>query len=189
MLVLLRLSRNVLGALIHGRMVDRRSSARIGGVWRDRRRTQPQALRYRTGAHGGFQRRRLRIAITPFDTHSAESAATPGGRFFIPNGLLAEYTSEAKAERITATVCGTNLLMTLTLVSVVWRDAVHAQLVRPDMADEDMKTLTKRLTHVGRLRGDDHCGTVPTSSCRPRSLARSGSSSSTAPSAGHIVST
>jgi uncharacterized membrane protein len=107
----------------------------------------------------------------------------------IPNGLFAEYTREAKAERIAATVYGTDLLMTLILVSVVWHYAVHARLVRPDMADEDMKTLTKRLTHVGRLRGDDHCGTVPTSSCRPRSLARSGSSSSTAPSAGHIVST
>jgi uncharacterized membrane protein len=42
----------------------------------------------------------------------------------IPNGLPAEYASDAKAERITATVCGTNLLMTLTLVSVVWRYAV-----------------------------------------------------------------
>jgi hypothetical protein len=52
--------------------------------------------------------------------------------------------------------------MALTLASVVWRYAVHAQLVRPDMADEDMKTFTKRLTHVGRLLGD-HCGTVPTS--------------------------
>ena len=42
-----------------------------------------------------------------------------------------------------------NLLMTLILVSVVWRYADHAQLVRPDMADEDMETPTKRLTHVG----------------------------------------
>jgi Endosomal/lysosomal potassium channel TMEM175 len=86
----------------------------------------------------------------------------------IPNGLLAEYTREAKAERIAATVYGTNPLMTLILVSVVWHYAVHAQLVRPDMADEDVKTRTKRHTHVGRLRGDDHCGTVPTSSSRPR---------------------
>ena len=63
-----------------------------------------------------------------------------------PTRLLAEYTREAKAERIAATVYGINLLLALILVSVVWRYAVQAQLVRPDLADEDVKTLTKRLT-------------------------------------------
>jgi hypothetical protein len=37
-------------------------------------------------------------------------------------------------------------VLTLILVSVVWRYAVQAQLVRPDLADEDVRTLTKRLT-------------------------------------------
>ena len=32
------------------------------------------------------------------------------------------------------------------MVSVTWRYAVGAQLVHPDLADEDVKTLTKRLT-------------------------------------------
>ena len=62
-----------------------------------------------------------------------------------PTRLLAEYTREAKAERIAATAYGTNLLLTLIRVSVVWRYAVQAQLVRPDLADEDVKTLTNRL--------------------------------------------
>ena len=63
-----------------------------------------------------------------------------------PTRLLAEYTREAKAERVAATVYGITLLLAVTLVSVVWRYAVHEQLVRPDLADEDVKTLTKRLT-------------------------------------------
>jgi hypothetical protein len=37
-------------------------------------------------------------------------------------------------------------LLTLIRVSVVWRYAIRAQLVRPDLADEDVKMLTKRLT-------------------------------------------
>ena len=31
-------------------------------------------------------------------------------------------------------------------MSVLWRYAVHEQLVRPDLADEDVRLLTKRLT-------------------------------------------
>lgn len=63
-----------------------------------------------------------------------------------PTRLLAEYASDADAERIAATAYGVNLLLTMTMVSVLWRYAVHEQLVRPDLADEDVKTLTKRLT-------------------------------------------
>jgi uncharacterized membrane protein (UPF0182 family) len=59
---------------------------------------------------------------------------------------LPSTTREAKAGRIAATVYGINLLLTLILVSVVWRYAVYEQLVRPDLANEDMKMLTKRLT-------------------------------------------
>jgi uncharacterized membrane protein len=63
-----------------------------------------------------------------------------------PTRLLAEYTREREAERVAATVYGINLLLTLVLVSVLWRYAVHEQLVRPDLADQDVTTLTKRLT-------------------------------------------
>jgi uncharacterized membrane protein len=45
-----------------------------------------------------------------------------------PTRLLAEYAQQAEPERIAATVYGINLL------------------VRPDLADEDVKTLTQRLT-------------------------------------------
>ncbi|TCN31673.1 putative membrane protein [Kribbella orskensis] len=63
-----------------------------------------------------------------------------------PTRLLADYTHEPDAERIAATVYGINLLLSLIMVSVLWRYAVAEQLVRPDMADEDVRTLTKRFT-------------------------------------------
>ncbi len=63
-----------------------------------------------------------------------------------PTRLLAEYTEQREAERIAATVYGINLLLTLVLVSVLWRYAVREQLVRPDLADHDVRMLTRRLT-------------------------------------------
>ena len=36
--------------------------------------------------------------------------------------------------------------MASTLLWVLWRYAVHAHLVRPDMADEEVELLTQRLT-------------------------------------------
>lgn len=53
-----------------------------------------------------------------------------------PTKLLAEYADEAEPERIAATVYGINL----------WRYARRAELVWPDLADQDVRTLTKRLT-------------------------------------------
>lgn len=63
-----------------------------------------------------------------------------------PTKLLAEYVQEADAERVAATVYGINLLLAVLMVSVTWRYAVRGHLVKPDLADEDVKTLTKRLT-------------------------------------------
>lgn len=63
-----------------------------------------------------------------------------------PTRLLAEYTNHTQAERVAATVYGINLLLAMTMVSLTWRYAVTTQLVRPDLADDDVKTLTKRLT-------------------------------------------
>ena len=63
-----------------------------------------------------------------------------------PTRLLAEYIGEAEAARIASTVYGINLLLTAVLVSVVWRYAVHDGLVRPDIADQEVKALTTRLT-------------------------------------------
>jgi TMEM175 potassium channel family protein len=63
-----------------------------------------------------------------------------------PTRLLAEFSAEEDAVRVAATVFGINLLLCLTLVSVLWRHAVKEHLVKPDLADEDVRTLTTRLT-------------------------------------------
>ena len=63
-----------------------------------------------------------------------------------PTRLLAEYIGEEEPERVATTVYGINLLMASGLVSVLWRYAVHARLVRPHAPEEDVRTLTTRLT-------------------------------------------
>ena len=63
-----------------------------------------------------------------------------------PTKLLAEYVRESEPERVAATVYGINLLLAMIMVSVTWRYAVREHLVTPDLGDEDVKTLTKRLT-------------------------------------------
>lgn len=63
-----------------------------------------------------------------------------------PTKLLGEFTGEESAERVAVTVFGINLLLCLVLVSVLWRYAVREHLVKPDLADGDVQTLTKRLT-------------------------------------------
>ena len=63
-----------------------------------------------------------------------------------PTKLLGEFVHEREPERIAATVYGINLLLTFIMVSVTWRYAVRAHLVRPDLANQDVKTLTRRLT-------------------------------------------
>lgn len=63
-----------------------------------------------------------------------------------PTKLLGEFTGEEGAERVAVTLFGINLLLCLGLVSILWRYAVREHLVKPDLADDDVKTLTKRLT-------------------------------------------
>lgn len=63
-----------------------------------------------------------------------------------PTKLLGEFVHEQEAERIAATVYGISLFLSMVMVSVTWRYAVRAHLVRPDLANQDVKTLTKRLT-------------------------------------------
>jgi len=63
-----------------------------------------------------------------------------------PTKLLAEFVHEREPVRVAATVYGVNLLLAMGMVSVIWRYAVRAGLVQPDLADDDVKTLTKRLT-------------------------------------------
>ena len=63
-----------------------------------------------------------------------------------PTKLLAEYTSDGDAARVAATIYGITVLSAAVLVSILWRYALGARLVRPDAADEDVQTLTKKLT-------------------------------------------
>jgi TMEM175 potassium channel family protein len=63
-----------------------------------------------------------------------------------PTRLFAEYIKVDNAERVAATIYGVSLLLTSTLLLVLWRYAVWAKLVRPDAADEEIQLLTKRLT-------------------------------------------
>ena len=63
-----------------------------------------------------------------------------------PTKLLGEFSDDEGADRVAATFFGISLLLCLTVISVLWRYAVKAHLVKPDLADEDVQTLTKRLT-------------------------------------------
>ncbi len=63
-----------------------------------------------------------------------------------PTRLFADYLNDEQAERVAATIYGVSLLVASTLLWVLWRYAVHAHLVRPDMADEEVELLTQRLT-------------------------------------------
>jgi uncharacterized membrane protein len=62
-----------------------------------------------------------------------------------PTRLLGEYLGEDEPERVAVTIYGLNLLLTSVLVSVLWRYAVRERLIRSDVADTDVKLLTRRL--------------------------------------------
>jgi TMEM175 potassium channel family protein len=63
-----------------------------------------------------------------------------------PTRLVAEFIHQDKAERVAVTFYGIMLLLSSTLLLVLWRYAVRAKLVRPDLADEEIELLTERLT-------------------------------------------
>jgi TMEM175 potassium channel family protein len=63
-----------------------------------------------------------------------------------PTRLFADYIGEDQPERVAATIYGIFLLLSSTLLWVLWRYAVRANLVRPDLADEEVQLLTQRLT-------------------------------------------
>jgi TMEM175 potassium channel family protein len=63
-----------------------------------------------------------------------------------PTRIFAEYIDEDSLERVAVTFYGATLLLTSTLLLVLWRYAVHKRLVRPDLADEEIQLLTQRLT-------------------------------------------
>jgi uncharacterized membrane protein len=63
-----------------------------------------------------------------------------------PTKMLAEYGGEDGAGSVAATIYGITLLVAAALVSLLWRYAVDARLVRADMAAELVRDLTTRLT-------------------------------------------
>jgi uncharacterized membrane protein len=63
-----------------------------------------------------------------------------------PTRLVAEYIRQDQAERVAVTFYGIVLLLSSTMLLVLWRYAVRAHLVRPDTADEEIELLTQRLT-------------------------------------------
>ena len=63
-----------------------------------------------------------------------------------PTRLFAEYIGHSRPESIAAAIYGASLLLSSTLLWVLWRYAVHAGLVRADAGDEEVRLLTQRLT-------------------------------------------
>jgi uncharacterized membrane protein len=63
-----------------------------------------------------------------------------------PTELLAYYIDHETDERVAVTFYGGCLVACALLISVIWRYAVGAGLVRGDAAKEDIRTLTGRLT-------------------------------------------
>jgi uncharacterized membrane protein len=63
-----------------------------------------------------------------------------------PTRLVAEYIHTDNAERVAVTFYGIVLVLAATMLLVLWRYAVRAKLVRPDLGDEEIELLTQRLT-------------------------------------------
>jgi len=63
-----------------------------------------------------------------------------------PTELLANYIDRETEERVAVTFYGGCLVACALLVSVIWRYAIRAGLVRGDAAREDIRTLSGRLT-------------------------------------------
>ena len=63
-----------------------------------------------------------------------------------PTRMFAEYIGENSLERVAVTFYGATLLLTSTLLLVLWRYAIRKKLVRPNTADEEIEFLTQRLT-------------------------------------------
>lgn len=63
-----------------------------------------------------------------------------------PTRLVGEYLGDDDAVRVAVTALGINLFLIAAVTSWLWRHAVSSSLVRPDVADDEVRILTKRLT-------------------------------------------
>jgi hypothetical protein len=57
-----------------------------------------------------------------------------------------EYIPSDRAERVAASIYGLMLLLTVSVLYVLWRYAVDQRLARSDVADDELETLTGWLT-------------------------------------------
>jgi uncharacterized membrane protein len=62
-----------------------------------------------------------------------------------PTRLVAEYFGERDAERVAATIYGTNLLLIAVLLFVIWRYVVSEEHLRADVSDEEITAVTQHL--------------------------------------------
>jgi uncharacterized membrane protein len=63
-----------------------------------------------------------------------------------PTSLIAQSIGSTDHERVAEVLYGVNLLLTGVLLSLLWRYAGRAGLLRPDITDRDASILTSRLT-------------------------------------------
>ncbi len=63
-----------------------------------------------------------------------------------PTRLVAQYIRQDSPERVAVTFYGICFMLTSTFLLVLWRYALRAHLVRPDLGDEEIGLLTDRLT-------------------------------------------
>jgi len=63
-----------------------------------------------------------------------------------PTKLVAESLGSTDHERIAATMYGVNLLLASVLLSVLWRYAAAKKLIHPDLTDDDVIILARRIT-------------------------------------------
>ena len=63
-----------------------------------------------------------------------------------PTRLLSEYVRTSRAERVAVITYGITLLLATALLLLLWRYAIRARLVRPDINDEEITLLSRRLT-------------------------------------------
>jgi uncharacterized membrane protein len=62
-----------------------------------------------------------------------------------PTHMLSEYLHDIPAERVAVTIYGLNLIAMVALTSILWRYAVAEKLIKPDLDDEELRMLTRKL--------------------------------------------
>ena len=104
------------------------SFATIGAIWLGHN----TITHYMHGANTAFLRLNLAllllVSFLPF-----------------PTKLLAENLGSRDDEKVAATIYGITLLGAMSLLSLLWLQALRANLVHPDTGDEEIKLLTARL--------------------------------------------